>query len=99
MTSTVATHLKPKSGRADRSIIRIGPVIDDARVVHHIVLYETEGEVENQRVSDCGAGLGRCLCLGTGQPALHFNEGGLILEKDKIMSLRSIIIIKRDMMM
>nr|ADI18888.1 hypothetical protein [uncultured delta proteobacterium HF0010_08B07] len=73
------TFLGPSQRDADRSIIRIEPVIDDARVVHHIVLYETDGEVEDQSASDCGAGLGAGVyAWAPGQPALHFNEGGLI---------------------
>ena len=76
------TFTGPSQGNTDRSIIRIEPVIDDARVVHHIVLYETEGEVENQSASDCGAGLGAGVyAWAPGQPALHFNEGGLITRK------------------
>ena len=71
--------LGPSQGGNDRSILRIEPVINDARVVHHIVLYETDREVENQSVSDCGAGLGAGVyAWAPGQPALHFNEGGLI---------------------
>ncbi|MAD61338.1 MAG: hypothetical protein CMH49_07495 [Myxococcales bacterium] len=71
--------LGPSQGDNDRSILRIEPVIDDARVVHHIVLYETDREFENQSASDCGAGLGAGVyAWAPGQPALHFNEGGLI---------------------
>lgn len=72
----------PSQDDQDRSILRIEPIIDDARVVHHIVLYEANGEVDNQSVSDCGAGLGvGVYAWAPGQPALHFAEGGLISRK------------------
>ena len=71
--------LGPSQGTNDRSILRIEPIIDDARVVHHIVLYEANGEVDDQASSDCGAGLGAGVyAWAPGQPALHFTEGGLI---------------------
>ncbi len=73
------SFLGPSQGESDRSILRIEPVIDDARVVHHIVLYEADGPVDNQVASDCGAGLGAGVyAWAPGQSALHFNEGGLI---------------------
>jgi hypothetical protein len=71
--------LGPSQGDQDRSILRIEPIIDDARVVHHIVLYEASGEVVDQGESDCGSGLGAGVyAWAPGQPALHFSEGGLI---------------------
>ena len=69
----------PSQGSADRSILRIEPIIDDARVVHHIVLYEANGEVDDQQESECGAGLGAGVyAWAPGQTPLHFKEGGLI---------------------
>ena len=69
----------PSQSESDRSILRIEPIIDDARIVHHIVLYEANGEVIDQAPSDCGAGLGAGVyAWAPGQPPLHFKEGGLI---------------------
>ena len=73
------TFRGPSQAMADRSILRIEPIIDDARVVHHIVLYEANGEVSDQAPSDCGAGLGAGVyAWAPGQNPLHFKEGGLI---------------------
>lgn len=67
-----------------RSILRFEPVIDEARIVHHIVLYETSRMVSDGEKIDCGAGLGAAVyAWAPGQDALHFREGGLVSGTDK----------------
>ena len=68
-----------------RSILRFEPVIDEARVVHHIVLYETDRDLnEDGEGVSCGAGLGAAIyAWAPGQPPLHFREGGLVSGDEK----------------
>ena len=74
----------PGGANAERLIIRIEPIIDDARVIHHMVLYETEQRVERGGEVDCGAGLGAAVyAWAPGQTPLHFNEGGLVSGNDR----------------
>ena len=71
-------------GSSPRSILRFEPVIDEARIVHHIVLYETDRDVIDGAQTNCGAGLGAAVyAWAPGQDALHFREGGLVSSSDK----------------
>jgi hypothetical protein len=62
----------------DRLIRRFEPIIDDARVLHHIVLYEVESGPGDAALVDCGAGLSSAIyAWAPGQQALQFVDGGL----------------------
>lgn len=77
----------PGDAGEERGIVRFEPSIDNARVVHHIVLYEA-GEaldfIEDGAEVDCGSGLGAAIyAWAPGQGALHFTEGALVSGGDK----------------
>lgn len=68
----------------ERSILRFEPLIDESRIVHHIVLYETTQRVENGARVSCGVGLGAAIyAWAPGQPPLHFRSGGLVSHSDQ----------------
>ena len=63
----------------ERYLRRIEPLIDDTRVVHHIVLYEVDGGAGDGSEQQCGAGLESSIyAWAPGAGALQFPEGGLV---------------------
>jgi len=77
----------PGESGEERGIVRFEPSIDNARVVHHIVLYEASEAVdftEDGQEVNCGSGLGAAIyAWAPGQGALHFTEGALVSGGDK----------------
>jgi hypothetical protein len=62
----------------DRFIRRFEPVIDDARVIHHIVIYEVPEGPGNGLESDCATNLSAAVyAWAPGQLPIQFVEGGL----------------------
>ena len=67
-----------------RYIRRIEPLIDDTRVVHHIVLYEVAEGDGGGAEQQCGAGLeGSIYAWAPGAGALQFPEGGLVTDSTR----------------
>ena len=65
-------------GDADRFIRRFEPIIDDARVLHHIVLYEVDDGPGDGSEADCGSNLSAAIyAWAPGQQPVQFLEGGL----------------------
>jgi hypothetical protein len=70
----------------ERGIVRFEPVIDDARVVHHLVVYETPSDTpfEEGDEGSCGAGLEAAVyAWAPGQGPLQFTEGALVSGGDR----------------
>jgi hypothetical protein len=67
-----------KGTEVDRFIRRFEPVIDDARVLHHMVLYQTGfGDGDGSEIG-CGNSVNNIIyAWAPGQQALSFPEGGL----------------------
>lgn len=62
----------------DRFIRRIEPIIDDSRVLHHLVLYQSDGGVSDGSEVGCGTAVSRIIyAWAPGQQPLSFPEGGL----------------------
>jgi len=65
-------------GDADRFIRRFEPIIDDARVLHHIVLYEVDEGVGDGTEVECGSNLSAAIyAWAPGQQPVQFVEGGV----------------------
>ncbi|MFN3200750.1 MAG: hypothetical protein ACE366_20295 [Bradymonadia bacterium] len=63
---------------ADRFIRRMEPIIDDARVLHHMVIYEVPNGPATGEEIPCQGNLDTILyAWAPGQQALQFPEGGL----------------------
>jgi hypothetical protein len=80
----------PAQVEDERLIVRFESVIDDARVVHHIVLYESDADegLGQGEATDCGAGLGAAVyAWAPGQKPLHFREGGLVSRRNQRYTL------------
>ncbi|MCB9542123.1 MAG: hypothetical protein H6703_06730 [Myxococcales bacterium] len=73
-----------------RTIRRIEARIDDARVVHHIVLLPGDGTGTDDVHGDCGEENPLSLIYGwaPGQGALHFDDGGLHLAPGQRLTLQ-----------
>ncbi|MGC6417665.1 MAG: hypothetical protein ACON3Z_11125 [Bradymonadia bacterium] len=68
----------------DRYIRRLEPIIDDARVLHHIVLYEVPEGAGDGRESDCATNLDAAIyAWAPGQQAMQFLEGGLVTDANR----------------
>ena len=68
----------------ERFIRRIEPVIDDARVLHHIVLYEVPDGPGDGREVDCGTNLSAAIyAWAPGQQPVQFLDGGLVTNSNR----------------
>jgi len=67
-----------------RFIQRLEPLIDDARVLHHMVLYQVDGGTGDGREVGCGNSISRTIyAWAPGQQALSFPNGGLRTGPDR----------------
>ncbi|MBV72472.1 MAG: hypothetical protein CMH52_14195 [Myxococcales bacterium] len=68
----------------ERYIRRIEPVIDDTRVLHHIVLYEVQDGPGDGLETDCGTNLSAAIyAWAPGQQPVQFVDGGLVTDSSR----------------
>ncbi|MEE2755511.1 MAG: hypothetical protein VYA30_02565 [Myxococcota bacterium] len=68
----------------ERYIRRIEPVIDDTRVIHHIVLYEVPEGPGDGLETDCGTNLSAAIyAWAPGQQPVQFVDGGLVTDSSR----------------
>ena len=68
----------------DRYIRRFEPVIDDTRVIHHIVLYQVPEGAGDGTEEPCGANLDAAFYVwAPGQKPVQFVSGGLITDQSR----------------